>query len=209
MTILEIIGIGVGAFVATNIDDLFILMVFFAKLDFPTSHIVLGQYVGMGSLLGVSLFASLIALVIPHNLLDLVGTFPIIIGVKEMVDRRSATKDEGDVMVTKVANRLSKSRLRKYLPFLVVTTVTFSGGEEIGIYTSIFVIYNGLSEIIIIILTVMVLTGVWCVIAFYLVNHRLLATRFRRLADKVLPLVLIAIGIYILAEAFLVPFFDS
>jgi cadmium resistance protein CadD (predicted permease) len=134
LAILEIIGISIGAFVATNIDDLFILMVFFAKRDFPTSHIILGQYVGMGSLLGVGLFASLIALVIPHNLLGLVGAFSIIIGVKELVDRRNG---EGDVRVdnTKVVNRLSKSRMRKYLPFVVVATVTFSGGEEIGIYT--------------------------------------------------------------------------
>jgi cadmium resistance protein CadD (predicted permease) len=110
---------------------------------------------------------------------------------------------------TKVANRLSKSRLRKYLPFLVVTTVTFSGGEEIGIYTSIFVIYNGLSEIVIIVLTVMVLTGFWCAIGFYLVTHTLVATRFRRFADKVLPLVLIALGAYILTEAFLFPLFQG
>jgi cadmium resistance protein CadD (predicted permease) len=73
-----------GAFVATNIDDLFILMVFFAKHDFPTSQIILGQSVGFGLLLGISLFASLIALVIPHNLIGLVGLFPITIGVKDI-----------------------------------------------------------------------------------------------------------------------------
>ena len=208
MAILEIIGIGVGGFVATNIDDLFILMVFFARRNFPTRRIILGQYVGMGLLIGVSLFASLIALVIPHNLIGIVGLFPIAIGVKELVELRNATNDDdvNDENI-KAVNRLSKSRWRTYLPFMMVATVTFSGGEEIGIYTSIFVIYDDPSEMIIIILTVMGLTGVWCVMAFYLVNHRLLATRFRRLADKVLPLVLIAIGIYILAEAFLNPFF--
>lgn len=51
---------------------------------------------------------------------------------------------------------------------------------------------------------VMILTGVWCILAGYLVNHTLLATRFRRIADKALPFVLIALGIYILVEAFLV-----
>jgi cadmium resistance protein CadD (predicted permease) len=48
------LSIGIGVFVATNIDDLFVLMVFFAKRSFPTYQIVLGQYVGMGLLLGVS-----------------------------------------------------------------------------------------------------------------------------------------------------------
>jgi cadmium resistance protein CadD (predicted permease) len=179
VAILEIIGIGVGGFVATD--------------------------VGMALLLGVSLVTSLIAIVIPHNIIGLVGLFPIAIGIKELVELRSAaTKD-----VNKI-NRLSRSRWKIYLPFLAVATVTFSGGEEIGIYTSIFVAYDDvLSEIIIIVLTVMVLTGVWCVIGFYLVNHILLATRFRSLADRVLPLVLIALGLYILGEAYLVPFFQS
>jgi cadmium resistance protein CadD (predicted permease) len=118
---LEVIGIGVGAFVATNIDDLFILMVFFAKRDFPTSQIILGQYAGMGFLLGVSLFASLIALVIPQNLIALVGLFPIAIRVKELVEVRDAkdVDDDSDDNV-KVVNRSSKSRWRTYLPFVVV-----------------------------------------------------------------------------------------
>jgi cadmium resistance protein CadD (predicted permease) len=69
--IIKVIGVGIGAFVATNIDDLFILMVFFGKRKFPTSQIIIGQYVGMGLLLGVSIFASLIALVIPHHTISL------------------------------------------------------------------------------------------------------------------------------------------
>ena len=207
VVILETISLGIGAFVATNIDDLFILIVFFAKRDFPPFQIVLGQFVGMGLLLGASLFASLIALVIPPNLLGLIGLFPIAIGIKELVELRYAvTRDVND---DKVVNRLSKSRWRVYLPFLMVATITFSGGEEIGIYTSIFVTYDGPLEIITIVSVVMVLTGVWCIIAAYLVNHTLLATRFRRIADKALPFVLIALGVYILAEAFLVPLFQS
>jgi cadmium resistance protein CadD (predicted permease) len=55
VAILEVIALGIGAFVATNIDDLFILMVFFAKRSFTTPQIILGQYVGM----------ALIAFVIP------------------------------------------------------------------------------------------------------------------------------------------------
>src|ERR671910_2732455 len=147
--ILETIVLGIGAFVATNIDDLFVLIVFFAKRNFPQSQIVLGQFVGMGLLLGASLFASLIALVIPPNLLGLIGLFPIAIGIKELVELRYAvTRDVND---DKVVNRLSKSRWRIYLPFLAVATITFSGGEEIGIYTSILATYDDLLEIMVIV----------------------------------------------------------
>jgi hypothetical protein len=55
----------------------------------------------------------------------------------------------------------------------------------------------------------MALTGVWCVIGSYLVNHALLATRFRRIADKGLPLILVVLGTYVLAEGFLIPIFQT
>src|SRR5918996_264314 len=147
MAIIEVIGIGISAFVATNIDDLFILMVFFAKRNLPTFQVILGQYVGMGLLLAVSLFASLIALIIPHNLIGLIGLLPIAIGFKELAELRNAATVDEYVDSNKVINRLSNSRWRTYLPFLVVASVTFSGGEEIGIYTSVFATYNDLLEI--------------------------------------------------------------
>ena len=158
----------------------------------------------MGLLLGVSLVGSLIALVIPHNLLGLVGLFPIAIGIKELLDLRKSKNDGNEVDDVKIVNRLSKSSWRSYLPFLVVASVTFSGGEEIGIYTSIFAIYNSPSEVITVFAVIMILTGVWCVIAYYLVNRSFLATQLRRIANKVLPFVLIGLGAYILIEAFLV-----
>jgi cadmium resistance protein CadD (predicted permease) len=81
-----LVGVGIAAFVSTKIDDLFILMVFFATPRFPSSQIVLGQYIGIGSLIGVSLAGSLIALVLPHNLIGLIGLFPVAIATKELVD---------------------------------------------------------------------------------------------------------------------------
>jgi cadmium resistance protein CadD (predicted permease) len=204
VAIVEIIGLGIVAFVATNIDDLFILMVFFAKRSFQSHQIVLGQYIGMGLLLGVSLAGSLVALVIPHNLIGLIGLIPIAVGIKELLDLRKKD-DENDTDYEAVTKRISRNKWTAYLPILTVATITFSGGEEIGIYTTVFATYNGLSDIISIVSVVMVLTGAWCTTAKYLVNHTFLATRFRHIADRVLPFVLIGLGIYILAEAFLFP----
>jgi cadmium resistance protein CadD (predicted permease) len=104
-----LVGVGVAAFVSTNIDDLFILMVFFATPRFPFSQIVLGQYIGMGSLIGVSLAGSLITLVLPRNIIGLIGLFPIIIGIKELLELRKKGDDEYE----KITKRLLRSR-KKY-----------------------------------------------------------------------------------------------
>jgi cadmium resistance protein CadD (predicted permease) len=204
---ISLIGIGATSFAATNIDDLFILMAFFANhRSFPISQVVLGQYVGMGALLAVGMIGSLIALVVPNNLIGLIGIFPIVIGIKELLELRRKNEDE-DEEEEPITKQRSQSKwivaIVAYMPFLTVAAVTFSGGEEISIYTSIFAINNEVAEIIVIISVVMVLTGVWCGVAYYLVNHSLFAKRFRRIASRILPFVLIGLGLYLLGEAFL------
>jgi cadmium resistance protein CadD (predicted permease) len=194
-----VLGIGTTAFVATNIDDLLILITFFANSRLPLPQIVLGQYAGMGALLAISILGCLIALIVPNNLIGLIGIFPIAIGIKELLELLKNGDNEES------AKQLSPNRLTKYLPFLTVAVVTFSGGEEIGIYMSVFATYHELFEIIIIVLVVMVLTGLWCAIAYHLVNHPLIASNIKRTGTVALPFVLIGLGIYILAEAFLIP----
>jgi cadmium resistance protein CadD (predicted permease) len=202
-----ILGIGATAFVATNIDDLLILIAFFANSHrFPLPQIVLGQYSGMGALLAISIVGSLIALIVPDNLIGLIGIFPIAIGIRELLELLK-NGDNNEEEEESAAKQLPQSRrgrrLTTYLPFLTVAAVTFSGGEEIGIYTSVFATYHEVSEIIIIVLVVMVLTGVWCTVAYHLVNRPQIASSIKRIGTVALPFVLIGLGIYILAEAFL------
>jgi cadmium resistance protein CadD (predicted permease) len=188
-----LVGVSNAAFVSTNIDDLFILMVFFATPRFPSSQIVLGQYIGMGSLIGISLAGSLITLILPHNLIGLIGLFPIAIGIKELLELHKKGDEEDD---EKIAKKLLRRR-KTQLPFLTVAAVIFSGGEEFGIYTTLFATNNEVGTIIILISVVMMF------LADYLVRHSFLANIFRSIGSRVLPYVLIGLGIYILVEAFL------
>jgi cadmium resistance protein CadD (predicted permease) len=66
----SLIAIGISAFVATNIDDIFVLMMFFSSsysssMTFPVTQIVLGQYIGIGLLVAISALGSLISLIVP------------------------------------------------------------------------------------------------------------------------------------------------
>ena len=194
-----LVGIGVAAFVSTNIDDLFILMIFFATPKFPPYQIVLGQYVGMGSLMGISLAGSLITLVLPRNLIGLIGLFPIAIGVKELLELHKKDSEDEE----KLSKKLRTKKIQT-LPLLTVAAVTFSGGEEIGVYTALFATNIEGAAIFTLISVVMVLTALWCFLANYFVKHSFLADIFRRIGSRVLPFVLIGLGIYILTEAFLI-----
>ena len=80
--------------------------------------------------------------------------------------------------------------------------MTFSnGGDNIGVYTSIFAQYSA-SQITTLVIVLMIMTAVWCAVTYYLVNRPAIVSRMRRVGHMILPFVLIVLGIYILAESF-------
>jgi cadmium resistance protein CadD (predicted permease) len=210
-SIISLIGIGASAFAATNIDDIFILMIFFSSHNFQARNIVLGQYLGIGSLVAISTLGSLFALVIPTYFIGLLGLVPIAIGIKELLVRmrnnNGKLEKEKELTKEKLMQQQSNKKgcsHRHYLAFLSVAAVTISnGGDNIGIYTPLFATYNSSSEVITLISVFMAMTAVWCAMGYYLVRHPLLEKRMRRFGYIVLPFVLIGLGVYILARAFL------
>ncbi len=204
---MSLIAIGVSAFVATNIDDIFVLMMFFSSsysssMAFPVRQIVLGQYIGIGLLIAISALGSLISLVVPPYIIGLLGIVPIAIGTRRLVQiiiKGDKTSTPPSMDAAKESN--NRKRNKKYLPFLAVAAVTFSnGGDNIGVYTPMFAQYNSVSQVTTLIVVFMLMTAVWCIAAYYLVNHPLVASRIRRIGHVVMPFVLIGLGIYFLTK---------
>jgi cadmium resistance protein CadD (predicted permease) len=208
--IISIIGIGATAFVATNIDDIVVLIVFFSSLTLPVRNIVIGQFLGIGSLIAISALGSLLALVVPSYIIGLMGLLPIAIGVKELLELRNKKYrlEEEEEEISKLKS-LQQSKKRghyhhRYFSFLSVAAVTISnGGDNIGIYTPLFATYNSSSEVATLISVFMAMTAIWCTMGYYLVRHPLFEKRMRLFGRVALPFVLIGLGIYIMTEAFL------
>ena len=55
---LSIVGLAVVLFASTNVDDLFVLVGFLADPRYETRQVVFGQYLGVATLVAVSLAAS-------------------------------------------------------------------------------------------------------------------------------------------------------
>ena len=194
--IFGLVAIGVVAFVATNIDDIFVLMMFFSSLTFPVRQVVLGQYVGIGLLIAISALGSLIALVVPTYIIGLLGMIPIAIGIKNLVETRRKDKSRSRQVV-------QDKNIKSSLSFLTVAAVTFSnGGDNIGVYVPLFSKYNTVSQITTLTAVFVAMIAVWCVVSYYFVNHPLIASRIRHIGNIIFPFVLIGLGIYILASLF-------
>lgn len=73
------------SFMSTNIDDIFVLMLFSTQINevIKRRHIVIGQYLGIGVLTTISIIGALGISVIPHEYVGLLGLVPIYLGIKE------------------------------------------------------------------------------------------------------------------------------
>ena len=98
----SLFGIGFTAFIASNIDDTFILMMLFSSLRFQTRHIVIGQFIGIGVLIFISTLGALIALVLSPFFIALMGLIPIAIGIKRLLEyERNQTTDNNKTIQDK------------------------------------------------------------------------------------------------------------
>jgi cadmium resistance transport/sequestration family protein len=188
MSWLSVLGRAVVAFAATNIDDVFVLTLFFAQKNLRRWHVIVGQYLGLAGLITISLVGYFARLFIPHTWIGLLGLAPIAIGIKKLIDWR---REEGDPPKEKPSAA----------SVLTVAAVTFAnGGDNIGIYIPLFA-SSDFSALLITLITFGVLIGVWCVAGYYLGNHSAVKRIVDRYGHILVPFVLIGLGIYIIVPS--------
>ena len=167
-----------GAFVSTNIDDLFLLVGFFSDRSYSRVHIFGGQILGMAIIVAISLAAASAALAISPQRVGLLGVAPIVIGIGKLL-RLGKAEDEGQPTAVGV---------------LQVATVTIvNGGDNIAAYTPIFAT-QGSGDMIATLAIFAVLTLVWCLAALGLVRHTALGKPLRNYGHVLLPFILIGLG---------------
>lgn len=200
---------GITSFTATNIDDIVILMLFFAQVNstFRRRHIIVGQYLGFIALILVSLPGYFGGLIVPRAWIGILGLVPIAIGISRLVNRKN---DEEEVQA--VSGEVNSSRANTFVLVSTlisllspqtfnVAAVTFAnGGDNIGIYVPLFA-SSDLRSLGVILSVFFLLIGVWCYIAYLLSRQPTIARVLTRYGHALVPFVLIGLGIYILIES--------
>src|SRR4030088_1100592 len=91
--IFSALGLAIIVFASTNVDDLLILTAFFSDRRMRASSVVIGQFLGIGFLVTVSVVAALLAVAIPDGWTRLLGLAPFVLGIQRLVAlRRSQHK---------------------------------------------------------------------------------------------------------------------
>jgi cadmium resistance protein CadD (predicted permease) len=224
------IGVIVTAFVSfisTNIDDIFILMIFFSQTGnkFKKRHIIIGQYLGIMTLLFISILGSIGLNLIPQQYIGLLGIIPILLGIKEWLKYRKEIKeiavqnlmaeenstsgkmtDDKNINIAKIQTT-KKEKIKIILSKLIhpaiinVFLVTISNGaDNVGVYIPLFTPLN-LLELIVTVIIFLLLIAVWCFVSERLMKIPTIKHTIQKYKNIIVPVVFIAIGIYIIVES--------
>lgn len=199
---------GFTSFVATNIDDIIILTIFFSQVNatFRRRHIIIGQYLGFTALIIASLPGFFGGLIVPKAWIGILGLVPIAIGVSQLVNRG---KEESEVQVVSgefnhlKANNPAMSTLASFLSpqSYKVAAITFAnGGDNIGIYVPLFA-SSDIADLVVILSVFFVLIGVWCYMAYLFTRHSATAHFLTHYGQIITPFVLIGLGLFIIIDS--------
>jgi len=185
------------AFLVTDIDDLVVLVAFFARGVIRPRDVVLGQYAGIAFLLAASALGMLARLVVPLHLVGLLGMLPIALGIKEAVEltraRRGAAGDDS------VPGAVQRAEGRRSGLLAVALVTVANGGDNVAVYAPLLASSSpartaGLAGIF------LILTGLWLCLAWLTVHNPLFGRHLRRWGRFLLPPVLVLLGAWILWE---------
>lgn len=196
---IETVITAVLAFASTNVDDLFILMMLFTvtSQSFRPHHILSGQYLGIITLIAISVIGSLIGIVIPKVYIGLLGFFPIYLGIRKFFSKDDDSDSSPVVSPDKeyvLASIISPATLS------IASITIANGADNIGIYIPLFVNLTA-TNLVFTICIFLMMVFVWVKIAEYLVQHPRLKNTLARYNHVLFPCILIGLGIYILIES--------
>jgi cadmium resistance protein CadD (predicted permease) len=173
------------AFVSTNIDDIFILMLFYGRRNQKSINIVLGQYLGIGTLVLISFVGAAIGSLMDQMYIGLLGLFPIYLALKNVLQQ-----EESDDEVPMAG-----------MGIISISGVTIAnGGDNIGVYVPLLTTMTVIGKVCMVVVFA-IMTYAWCMAARYLARHPVVARYLDRFGNVITPLVLFALGVFILWES--------
>lgn len=172
-----------AAFVGTNIDDILILMILFASSRPDDKvRVIAGQYIGVMTLLAISIMASRAASFILAGYSWLLGFIPLILGV-----RYAMKHEEGDAASLSIGT----------IPIALLTIL--NGADNLGVYIPLLALYDA-EDIMTMTVVFIIMLAIWCMTASLVSGRDAIRLMIRRHERIIIPAVFIILGLAIIAD---------
>ena len=184
----------IGLFATTNIDDIIVLSLFFARgagQSGTTARILAGQYLGFAGILVAAILVTIGAgAFLPPAAIPYFGLIPLGIGL--WAAWQAWRGDDNDDDEAKVAG--------KKVGVGAVAGVTFAnGGDNIGVYTPVFLSVEPLAVVAYCVIF-LALVAILVALARFVATRPPIAEVLERFEHILFPIVLIGLGIVILVS---------
>lgn len=180
----------VGLFAVTNIDDIIVLSLFFARgagRPGTTRAIAVGQYLGFALILAATLLVVWGAgAFLPPGAIPYFGLIPLVIGLKAAWEAWRGEEEDATAGKKVAAG--------------TVAAVTFAnGGDNIGVYVPVFLNLDA-TGVAVFCVIFLVLVGVLVWLAKFIATRPGIDEILERFEQILFPLVLIILGVVILVQ---------
>jgi cadmium resistance protein CadD (predicted permease) len=188
-TLLGVVLTGAAGFAATNVDDLLILTFFFSTHSSRSGRwrIVTGQGLAVGAIVLLSLAGGIATHFLSPHRVGLLGILPILVGLRHFY---IAGRDIGPARGAKQSPSVTQ-----------VAAVIFAGGaDSMGVYLPWFAASTR-GQMLVLAATFAGMAVLWCGLAAYLGGRARLQQFLRRFGSRLMAIVLVALGAYILLSS--------
>ena len=217
----RVVGTACATFAITNIDDIFVLVTFFAEattnVNLTSLQITAGQYVGFTIITIISMIGFGASLLFPSEPIGFLGLMPLLLGVwwllgllfpvqeaepeapTGLLDSEPPTTDNANVEANVETKPPAWRRWAKSIGKVSSITV-MNGADNIGTYVPLFSQAKG-AEIAVYVVIYYILLGVWCAAAFLIMKQKHVLGLAQKYAIMVVPFLYLGLGIFILVKS--------
>jgi cadmium resistance protein CadD (predicted permease) len=185
-----VVGVAAGAFMATNLDNLVLMVGLFGRYSDRRNEVLFGYLAGMLVIGVVTFYVGKIAGNAPVQYLGLLGIVPVLIGVTEIV---RLFRNKGVVHDPAVPGAGSTAVVATFLAQLGNST------DTIITYSVLFSDANDLADYLVL-ASFVGMALLLALMAYLALRHPWLSRPVQLYGHYITPLILIAVGMYVLSN---------
>ncbi|MDK7927492.1 MAG: CadD family cadmium resistance transporter [Staphylococcus simulans] len=182
-------------YTATALDLLVILLIYFARAQTKREYrdIYIGQFLGSGALIVISLFFAFILHYVPEKwMLGLLGIIPLYLGIKVAL----FDDCEGEA---RAKRELDKKGMSKLVGIVALVTLASCGADNIGLFVPYFVSLT-LAQVIVTLIVFVIMIFLLVFSAQKLAKVPGIGETVEKYNRWIMAIIYIGLGLYILIE---------
>lgn len=182
-------------YTATALDLLVILLIYFARAQTKREYrdIYIGQFLGSGALIVISLFFAFVLHYVPEKwMLGLLGIIPLYLGIKVAL----FDDCEGEA---RAKRELDKKGLSKLVGIVALVTLASCGADNIGLFVPYFVSLT-LAQVIVTLIVFIIMIFLLVFSAQKLAKVPGIGETVEKYNRWIMAIIYIGLGLYILIE---------